>query len=128
MSGHTPRCKDCLRAQVLARKESDPDAEVRRRLTTHLKHKFGLAIEAYDAMLVAQGGVCAICKRGETKKHPYGVGADRLAVDHCHRTGKVRALLCRGCNHSMGSYGDDPALLRAMADYVEAHRMASLTD
>lgn len=62
-------------------------------------------------MLLAQDGRCLIC-RGE-----FG---QTLPVDHCHRTGKVRGLLCHHCNRGIGLFGDDPERLRRAADYVEA--------
>ena len=65
----------------------------------------------YDAMLAAQGGVCAIC--GNPPK------TRRLHIDHDHKTGKVRGLLCFQCNRfTLGKYAK-PAKLRAAADYLE---------
>ncbi len=46
----------------------------------------------------------------------------RLAIDHDHKTGQVRSLLCKKCNGVLGLVDDDPALLRAAADYIERHR------
>lgn len=74
--------------------------------------RYGLTHEAYESMLLAQGGVCAICGG-------MSPGGRRLAVDHDHVTGVVRALLCGTCNTGLGSYKDDPALLRAAAVYLE---------
>lgn len=51
---------------------------------------YGLTLVEYDAMVIAQGGVCYIC--GETDRHP------NLSVDHNHTTRKVRKLLCEKCN------------------------------
>lgn len=53
-------------------------------------------MEQYDLLLAAQGGGCAICGRLPKKI--------RLAVDHCHVSGRVRALLCAACNRSIGYY------------------------
>ena len=72
---------------------------------------FGLTIEQYDQMLERQSGVCAIC--GDTCS-----SGKRLAVDHCHTTGKVRELLCRRCNQSMGKFNDDPDLIQKVLDYL----------
>lgn len=58
---------------------------------------YGLSPEAYAKMVADQGGVCAICKR-DPSVNRGGV----LAVDHNHRTGKVRALLCQRCNLHVG--------------------------
>lgn len=78
-----------------------------------LKIKFGLTWDEYDAIYQAQGGRCAICGG---KPRAY-----MLAVDHDHKTGEVRGLLCSRCNHRLlGSANDDPARLRKAADYLEA--------
>lgn len=85
----------------------------------HLQRKFGLSLHEYGQMLIAQNGKCAICgdedggtRNGETKA---------LAVDHDHKTGKVRGLLCEACNQGIGKLKDDPKVLRAAADYLDKH-------
>lgn len=78
-----------------------------------IKINFGLTWDEYDALLVAQDGRCAICG-GRPRKN-------LLAVDHDHKTGEVRGLLCSRCNHRLlGSANDDPARLRKAADYLES--------
>lgn len=80
----------------------------------HRQYKYGLTQEQYEAMLAEQDGRCAICRS------PDWPGKDRRPhVDHCHKTGKIRALLCGKCNNGLGNYDDDPARLRAAADYLE---------
>jgi hypothetical protein len=74
---------------------------------------YGLTIEDYDRMLVQQGHVCKICKRNPDNK---------LHIDHCHATKKVRGLLCRKCNTGLGNFDDDPERLREGAAYLEAAR------
>lgn len=66
-------------------------------------------------MLREQGGTCAICHGTET------VG--RLAVDHCHSTGRVRGLLCTNCNQAIGKLKDDSQLLRNAINYLEVNRV-----
>jgi hypothetical protein len=73
--------------------------------------KFGLTIEIYEKMLFNQNNVCAICKN-------VCASGKRLAVDHCHKTSKVRELLCRRCNQSMGKFNDDPILIKNVLDYL----------
>ncbi len=70
--------------------------------------RYGLTVETYAAMLRAQGGGCAIC--GSTEK--------RLHIDHDHRTGKTRGLLCQHCNHGLGNFMESPKLMRAAMKYL----------
>ncbi len=75
----------------------------------HLGRKYGITHEQYEAMLAAQGGVCACCGTSES-------GRDKWLVDHDHTTGRVRGLLCFNCNIGIGKLGDDEAgILRALA-------------
>lgn len=83
--------------------------------------KYGLRPGDFEAMLEAQGGVCACC--GE-KPDP---AADRrhaiLHVDHDHVTGFVRGLLCHGCNTGIGCFSESPDKLWLAVVYVERARM-----
>lgn len=91
----------------------------------HLRRKWGLSLEDYRAMLDVQQGQCAICRvdfAAETKRSTQG--RTRSCVDHDHRTGKIRALLCDWCNRGMGLFYDNPQLLRSAADYIERHRIS----
>ena len=82
--------------------------------------KYGITSQEYDEMLLAQDNACAICKKPETRKNQYGVV--RLAVDHCHDTGKNRGLLCMSCNRSLGMLNENIATLEAMIEYIEKHK------
>lgn len=79
---------------------------------------YGISLSRYDEMLAAQNGLCAICGKAETSHSSRG-GVKMLSVDHCHKKGHVRKLLCSSCNWGLGNFRDDPALLRAAADYLE---------
>jgi hypothetical protein len=84
-----------------------------------LRRNYGISEAEYDAMLAAQNGGCALC--GSPPK-PGGTGAaSRLHVDHDHVTKRVRALLCTRCNIGIGHFCENPALMRAAADYVELY-------
>lgn len=86
-----------------------------------LKKYYGITLDQYNEMALAQNQRCDICKREETAVDKHGVPR-HMAVDHCHATGGIRALLCSSCNKALGGFKDDPALLRAAADYVERYR------
>lgn len=82
--------------------------------------RYGITLDEYERMVETQGGRCAIC--GE-RPDPAGVkAASRLHLDHDHVTGRNRGLLCVRCNPGVGYFRDDPALLRAAADYIDRHR------
>lgn len=75
-----------------------------------LRTLFSLSEADYEVMLKHQDGRCAICR-----KLPKNV---RLAVDHDHKTGQVRGLLCWACNSGIGKWNDDPKLLSRASDYL----------
>jgi recombination endonuclease VII len=91
------------------------------------RRNYGITLAEYVAILEQQGGVCAVCAGHETSISSRGE-VKPLAVDHCHTTNKVRALLCSGCNVSIGHAGENPARLRLLADYLEKHGVQSSTD
>lgn len=79
-------------------------------IEARLRLRYGIGIEAYDALLRAQSGCCAICG-----KEPKG---RRLAVDHDHSTKHVRGLLCGPCNRGIGYLSDSPERLRRAIAYL----------
>lgn len=84
-----------------------------------LKRHYGITIEQYNGMLASQSGCCAICLKPESNEIRGKVVA--LAVDHCHTSGKVRALLCSSCNTALGLFNDDVELLAKARGYVLRH-------
>lgn len=98
-------CKNCAKKKYQSRWSYCRDAVAER--------KFGMEDGEYQHRLAAQGGVCAICRLPCTKS---------LAVDHCHKTGVVRGLLCSGCNTALGRFHDDPRMLLRAAKYLLAAR------
>ena len=102
--GASGQCRQCAVTQERKRRP-------------HLKKLYGISPPEYDAMLAAQSGRCAVCGMAAGDA-PRGV----LYVDHDHSTGRVRALLCSGCNGALGQAREDPKTLRALADYMERHR------
>lgn len=76
-----------------------------------LKRKYGITLEDYDKLLKQGGGVCWICGNPPTRRS--------LDVDHDHKTGKIRGLLCHMCNQGLPRFRDKPENLRRAADYLE---------
>lgn len=77
---------------------------------SYFKRLYGITITEFESMVEEQKESCALC--GKRKK---------LFVDHCHKTKKVRALLCAQCNWGLGQFHDNPQLIRAAADYLERY-------
>jgi hypothetical protein len=73
-----------------------------------------LSFEEYLVMVSRQKGVCAICKK-------INKNGRALAIDHCHKTGKVRGLLCGKCNIGIGLLDDDIKLLQKATKYLKLH-------
>lgn len=128
-AGITSRCRDCAtiaqREWCLRnpdrRREHKDKAEAKQRGTAKykdkcrnsaLKSKYKIDIHTYDDMVKSQGGKCAICDRVPK----------RLFVDHDWSTGKIRELLCPGCNSALGLFREDIAIFHKAMDYVLKHR------
>lgn len=77
------------------RKKENPDEVARKAKDLHLRRTYGISLDHYNLMLFSQNGLCKICK-GRTELS--------LFVDHCHKTNKVRGLLCITCNTVIGHY------------------------
>jgi len=104
ISGYNHRCKDCAKAAAKKYRRS-PEAQ----REYELQYYYGISKKEYDALAEAQDNKCAIC--GE---HPE----KHLAVDHCHRSGVIRGLLCRTCNSGIGLLKDDPRIVSNAAYYL----------
>lgn len=130
--GLTPWCRSCM-AEYGREQNAKPKAKAyrasyylrnrdrisARNRVSHIQRKFGLSVEAYEALLSKQGGLCAICRMPPSQSARW---PGRFCVDHDHETGRVRGLLCFNCNTGLGSFGDDPDQLRQAAGYLELVR------
>jgi hypothetical protein len=76
------------------------------------RYLYSLTMEEYRTMLERQRHMCMICGR-------VPEADETLAVDHDHRTGAIRGLLCGPCNRALGGFGDDVGRLRAAVAYLE---------
>lgn len=100
-----PRCATDHRAFRKAQKAKNHDRMVQR--------TYGLAPGDYEKLLAAQGGRCAVTGCRATGK------SKMLAVDHDHKTGNVRGILCSSHNRLIGYNRDNPEAFRSLAEYLE---------
>lgn len=101
-------CKPCANKRAAESHKRTAHPAQRRRWSLHTRYR--LTVAQFDAMLAAQGGLCAIC--GGAMKRP--------CVDHDHATKKVRALLCFTCNLSLG-FIERRSFLDKAAAYLRRH-------
>jgi ribosomal protein S14 len=78
--------------------------------------QYSMTIEEFEAMSILQNNQCLICGN-ENSISRHGTPM-KLAVDHNHKTGKVRGLLCTWCNLGLGKFRDDVELLQKAIDYL----------
>lgn len=107
----------CKRCHSKASKKYRSTAEYKSRVKKtnriwRLQKCYNMTLDDYDNMFKEQGGVCFICKKPETLNQ-------RLCVDHSHKTGKVRKLLCNQCNRVLGYTEENVDLLREFIKYIE---------
>ena len=97
--GRSPRCNPCKKRRASEKAHNSV-----------LQTKYGITGEEYASLLAYQGGVCYICGGKSGKK--------RLAVDHNHKSGEVRGLLCKRCNRMLGYYRDNATSFERAAIYL----------
>ena len=110
-------CREQPEHMAAIRKRSYDKHAGKRRAEQRLRsiEDYGLTAESLQALYEAQQGRCAICR----EEKPVRGGPAGLAIDHDHRTGRVRGLLCVNCNQALGKFGDSTDLLIAAVLYLE---------
>jgi nitrate/TMAO reductase-like tetraheme cytochrome c subunit len=124
--GYTSKCKQCHNRQTTENYLKNPQinennkkryfADIDRERNRDYKRKYNISIKDYENMLEKQDGKCSICsiKAEDASKN-------RLFVDHCHSTGKVRGLLCHHCNTMIGLAKDDVETLLNAVTYLKGN-------
>lgn len=97
-TGWYSQCKECRQGD---------------RVKSRLMVEYGITPEIYDEMFISQGGSCKICGEHQLTQKK------RLNVDHCHKTGKVRGLLCHKCNKALGLFKDSSEMLDIASQYLK---------
>ena len=109
-------CRECY---VERRRHNKQSGQKYCQRSAGLKDSYGITLEDYDTMLQNQNNRCAIC-HGENPK-----GAKRanvFVVDHDHKTGVVRGLLCHACNRAIGNLGDNVENFYRAIEYLSKVR------
>jgi len=105
-------CKECQKGRNEKWRQANPEkarAAVRKSYRKHrVRQVYGISAEEYEAMLEKQEGKCPICRKA----------LKRPSIDHCHRTGKVRGVLCRHCNSSLSVFENDPEAVARLVTYL----------
>lgn len=104
--GHDYRCSRCSN---------------RRKTVFNLKKYYGLTLDEYFQQLESQSYRCYICEKHQTEvQRPFH-------IDHCHTTGKLRALLCSQCNVAFGMLRESPRVMQRMIEYHAEYNPATNT-
>lgn len=132
-SGFTYRCKICrakahkdwaLKNPDKVKTINDKNKEKRKKYYNtpenklkyrkkYIERKFGIKYEVYEQMYSKQNGLCAICGEPETNKRQ-----EYLSLDHCHKKGHIRGLLCNSCNRGLGYFRDNQQYLENAKNYL----------
>ena len=107
INGRVKYCRECANKERRRRHRYSFE-----RKSWSLQRKFNIDLEQYQALFKQQNGLCAICQK------PEKVQSRMLSVDHDHKTGVIRGLLCHRCNLGIGYFKDDVSLLQAAAKYL----------
>ena len=121
--GYMIYCRDCQR-KINKRNRSAPGFNEKRRPTRkqykdrdrnwRLKTMYGITLEDFNLMFNLQNKVCKLCGSDKSDKNNF-------VVDHCHKTGKIRGILCSYCNRALGMFKDDPEILTKAIRYINGN-------
>jgi hypothetical protein len=108
----TPEQRERWRESTAAYRQRNPEKYRLANRKHSLLKRYGISIEQYNRLHRLQKGCCAVCGEPEV--------GDRLEVDHNHKTGKVRGLLCRYCNLAIGHLRDCEKRAERIAKYLKS--------
>lgn len=107
-------CKDCHNAQSKNRYFAQTEEQKNKQKDRTLKRLYGITLDQYNQLFKKQKGVCLGCERHQSELRVS------LSVDHCHRSGRVRGLLCGDCNLAIGNVKENPNTLKRLVGYLSA--------
>lgn len=112
--GRLNTCKRCVSGYMREYRKEHKDEIAARKRECAIRNTYGLSIEDVGRIFENQGSSCAICGRDV----PTGRG---WQIDHDHKTGRVRGILCHRCNTALGMAKDNPDLLQQAMDYLRKY-------
>ncbi len=102
--------------------QDNPEKQRLQQKKNNLFQRFGIRLPEYLELLQKQNGVCAICFQPEIFREGNSRQLKALTVDHDHKTGQIRGLLCHRCNLGLGHFRDDIDFMANAVQYVRSHR------
>jgi hypothetical protein len=115
--GKNIQCKSCINSRNKVYRTKDPLRFKHYKRKTDLRIKYGITELDFETKLKSQNYVCAICGSSKTgAKHKKN-----LSIDHSHKSGKIRGLLCDPCNRGLGLLKEDKNLLKKAIGYLEEY-------
>lgn len=114
-----------LKRKWKRRKENKPSLEEYGKAFKALHRTLGLSLIEFSKLFLEkqklQNNLCAICNKPETRTQKKDSRTFRLSLDHCHKTNKIRDLLCARCNTTLGRLEESIPLLQSMITYIQKH-------
>lgn len=117
--GYQPRCKSCSLEDTKIWREQQTTERLK---DLYYKRNYGMSLEEFNFLLESQHCKCKLCYRELTID---GLGPSRVVVDHCHKNGHVRGLLCNECNRALGYFHDNIQALENAVDYLRNNNALS---
>lgn len=118
LDGHVYWCKVCVtangRRHHTRRMQEDPSYALAKR-SSYIKNRHGLVLEEYEKMILDQGCECFLCQE------ELELSGSGTHLDHSHKTGKLRKMLCTNCNRGLGHFKDNPEVLERAARYLREY-------
>lgn len=108
-------CRPCTLEYNRAYIKRNPEENRERARRSRVKARYGITWQQRDQLIEEQDGKCAVC--GDEFRNPKATH-----IDHCHDSGRVRGILCEGCNLGLGSFKDDPRRLLNAVAYLEKYK------
>ncbi|MDP3987306.1 MAG: endonuclease VII domain-containing protein [Nanoarchaeota archaeon] len=106
--GLNGECEICDRKRIRKMEKEDKNGSTKKRRRKKNLKRYGLTVESFEQLKSEQKNKCKICR----------IETEKLVVDHCHKTGKIRGLLCSNCNIGIGNLKDDTETLQNAINYL----------
>ena len=83
-----------------------------KRKSYYLKFTYGISLDQFNSLLTKQNNCCAICNRVSPTGYNWH-------VDHCHKTGRIRGILCSKCNQGLGMFEENIISIKKAIEYLD---------